>query len=129
MTNQDDITIQAQLHQLRTQLTDVSERQARSEATIEQLNKSIAAGTRMTILQFIGFVVVMAGTLLGTMYWATGLLEKRIEQTEKRMEVMEKNFNERMSQMERNVNDRMSQSDRNLNARFDDLKQVILSKR
>ena len=118
MTNQDDITIQAQLHQLRIQMTDVSERQARSEATIEQLNKSIAAGNRLSNWQFIGFVVVMSGTLLGTMYWSTGVLEKRIESSER-------NLNERIQLMEKNNKERAEE----IKARFDDLKQVVLSKR
>jgi len=107
MTNRDDITINAEISQLKSQLTDLLARQAKTEGTVEQLNKSIAAGNRMTNWQFIGFVLVMAGTLFGTLYWSTGIMEKRLEQ-------MDRNSKERTEELKQ---------------RFEDLKQVVLSKR
>ena len=72
----------------------------------------------MTAWQFIGFVLVMSGTLLGTLYWATGILERRIDQSEKnlvmRIEQSEKNTKELFGQMEK---------------RFEDLRQVVLSQK
>lgn len=118
MTNQDDITLRAEVAQLKTQLADVLNRLSRQEAASEQLNKSIAAGTRMTIWQLISFVLVMAGTLFGTMYWANGVMEKRLDQ-------FERNVNSRFEQMEKNSKERTDE----LKARFEDLKQVVLSKR
>ncbi len=106
MTSQDDITLRAEVAQLKTQLADVLNRLSRHEGAAEQLNKSIAAGNRMTNWQFIGFVMVMAGTLFGTMYWANGVMEKRLEQ-------MERNNKERSDEIKQ---------------RFDDLRQVVLSK-
>jgi hypothetical protein len=111
MNNNSDITVKAQIAELRTQLSETINRVSRTEATIEQLNKSIAAGNRMTIWQFISFIVVMAGTLFGSMYWATGVLEKRFDE---RFTQMEKRFDERFVQMEK---------------RFEDLRQVVISKR
>ena len=80
----------------------------------------------------LGFVVVMAGTLFGTLYWATGILERRLDQFEKnsniRFELIDKRFehiDKRIDQVEKNMNARFE----DMNARFEDLKQVVLSKR
>ncbi|MGH9768890.1 MAG: hypothetical protein ACREAB_15770 [Blastocatellia bacterium] len=118
MTNPDDITLKSEIAELKSQLADALNRLSRSEGAIEQLNRSISAGNRMTNWQFIGFVVVMAGTLFGTLYWATGVTERRIDQ-------FERNVNSRFEQMEKNNKERAD----DLKQRFDDLKQVVLSKR
>jgi thiosulfate reductase cytochrome b subunit len=86
------------------------------KGAVEQLNRSITAGNRMTAWQFIGFVFVMSGTLFGTLYWATGVLERRIEQSEKRIA-------ERFDDMNKNVKDRFEDTNR----RIDDLRQLIIS--
>ncbi len=93
-----ELMLNARVRDLETQVAEL-------RGAVEQQNKSIATGNRLSNWQFIGFVFVMAGTLLGTMYWATGLLERRLDQ-------MEKRFDERFIQMEK---------------RFEDLKQVVLS--
>lgn len=118
MTSQDDITIKAEIAQLKTQHAEMLARQSKTEGMLEQLNKSIAAGNRLTNWQFIGFVVVMAGTLLGSMYWANGVMEKRLDQ-------FERNVNSRFEQMEKNNKERADE----IKERFEDLKQVVLSKR
>jgi chaperonin cofactor prefoldin len=97
-----DLTLSARVSELETQVATL-------KGTVEQLNKSIAAGNRMTNWQFVGFVLVMAGTLFGTLYWATGVLERRIEQSEK------------------NLTTRIEQSEKSINARFEDLRQVVLT--
>jgi len=65
----------------------------------------------MTLWQFLGFMLVMVGTLLGSMYWVTNVLEKRFDE---RFIQMEKSFDERFVQMEK---------------RFEDLRQVVLPRR
>ena len=127
----DDVTLKAELTELKTQLTDTLHRLAKTEGAIEQLNRSIASGNRMTNWQFIGFVVVMAGTLFGTLYWATGVLERRIDQVEKNLTAL-------VQQNERNINTRFEAVDKrfeavdkrfdDMNARFEDLRQVVLSR-
>ncbi len=94
---------------MKTQLAEALHRLAKVESAVEQLNRSIASGNRMTNWQFIGFVAVMAGTLLGSIYWATGVMERRIDQVEK------------------NLTTPVQQSERNINARFEDLRQVLLA--
>ena len=128
--NNDDLTLKAELSEQRTQLADVLQRLAKAEGTIEQLNKSIASGNRMTNWQFIGFVVVMAGTLLGSMYWAASMLERRVDQMERRIEQAEKNLTNMIQQNEQNTNRRFDDVDRrfdDMNKRLDDLRQVVLA--
>lgn len=124
MTNRDDITINAEINNLKAQLADMLVRQSKTESAVEQLNKSIAAGQRMTIWQLISFVIVMAGTLFGTLYWSTSVLERRIDQ-------FEKNVNNRFEQVDKGFEQtdrRIEQVEKNLNARFEDLKQVVITK-
>lgn len=105
----DDLTLKAEVGEVRVQLADALNPLARAEGTIEQLNRSIASGNRMTNWQFIGFVLVMAGTLYGTLTWATAVLERRIDQVEK------------------NLTMTVRKSEENMNKRFEDLRQVVLS--
>jgi prefoldin subunit 5 len=137
-----DITVRAEIAEMKTQLTDALGRLARSEGALEQLNKAIATGNRMTNWQFIGFVVVMAGTLFGTLYWATGLLERRLdqfdrnintrfEQVDKRFEQVDKRF-EQVDKRFEQIDKRFEQMDKRfeqMDKRFEDLKQVVLSRR
>jgi hypothetical protein len=121
MTN-DDLTLKAELSAQRTQLADVLQRLAKAEGTIEQLNKSIASGNRMTNWQFVGFVAVMAGTLFGAMYWATSVIERRVDQ-------VERNLTKVIQQSGDNTNKRLDDGNRrfdDMNKRFDDLGRYCL---
>ncbi|MGH9839704.1 MAG: hypothetical protein ACREEM_13060 [Blastocatellia bacterium] len=104
-----ELTLNARVRGLETQVAEL-------KGAVEQQNRSIATGNRLNNWQFIGFVFVMAGTLLGTLYWATGLLERRLDQMDRRID-----------QVEKNLIDRIEQSEKNINARFEDLRQVVLS--
>jgi hypothetical protein len=127
--NSDDLTLTAKVALLETKQSETGERVVKNEASIEQLNRSISMGIRMTIWQFLGFTLVMAGTLLGSMYWAAGMLERRIDQMERQMEMrftqVEKNLTTRIEQSEQHTNERIN----DLKSRFEDLRQVVLSKR
>lgn len=102
---ENELTLAPRVRNLEQQISEL-------KGTVEQLNRSITAGNRMTAWQFIGFVFVMSGTLFGTLYWATGVLERRIEQSEKRM-------NERFDDTNKRFDD--------TNRRIDDLRQIMLS--
>jgi hypothetical protein len=112
MTSNNDVTLSRRVTELEGKLTTTLDRLAKAEATIDQLNKSIASGNRLTNWQFIGFVVIMAGTLFGTRDWSTGVLERRMDQ-------FERNLNQRFDDTNRRFDD--------LKRRFDDLRQVVLS--
>ena len=109
--NDSDIMVNARVAELEIKLADTLNRLSRSEGAIEQLNKSLASGNRLTNWQFIIFVIALAGSLLGSMYWATGVLERRFDE---RFTAMEKRYEERSTQMEK---------------RFDDLREVVLSQK
>src|SRR5262245_21409169 len=131
--NNTDVTIKTEIAEIKSQLSETINRVSRNEATIEQLNRSIASGNLMTLWQFLGFMLVMVGTLLGSMYWATNVLEKRFDerfmQMEKRFDErfvqMEKRFDERFVQMEKRFDERFVQMEK----RFEDLRQVVLTRR
>jgi prefoldin subunit 5 len=106
---------------LAPRVRNLEQQAAELKGAIEQLNRSITAGNRMTAWQFIGFVFVMSGTLFGTLYWATGVLERRIEQSEKRV-------NERFDDMNKRFDDVNKRFD-DVNRRIDDLRQIIISQR
>ncbi|MDX2041265.1 MAG: hypothetical protein SF097_08450 [Acidobacteriota bacterium] len=106
-----DLNANARNSELETKLADALNRLYKNEGTVEQMNRSIASGNRMTNWQFVVFVLALVGSLLGSMYWATGVLEKRFDE---RFTQMEKRYEENRQQMEK---------------RFDDLRQDVLSQR
>lgn len=106
---ENELTLAPRVRNLEQQIAEI-------KGALEQLNRSIAAGNRMTGWQFIGFVFVMSSTLFGTLYRATGVLERRVEQSEKRMI-------ERIEQSEKHMNDRFD----DMNGRIDDLRQIVIS--
>jgi hypothetical protein len=119
MASDSDVTLSSRISELENKLAATLDRVAKAEATVEQLNKSIAAGNRMTNWQFIGFVVVMAGTLFGTMYWSTGVLERRVDQMERSMNTRFDDMNRRFEDVNRRLDD--------TNRSIEGLRQVVLS--
>lgn len=118
--NNQDVTLNARIHELENKLADTINRLSKNEGMTEQLNKSIASGNRLTNWQFVVFMVALLGSMLGSMYWATGVLEKRFDE---RFSHMEQRFEERSAQMEKRFEERSSQ----LEKRFEDLRQVVLA--
>jgi peptidoglycan hydrolase CwlO-like protein len=119
MTSNSDVTLSGRIAELENKLAVTLDRVAKTEATIEQLNKSIAAGNRMTNWQFIGFVVVMAGTLFSTMFWSTGVLERRVDQMERNMNTRFEEVNRRFDDVNRRLDD--------TNRGIESLRQIMLT--
>lgn len=115
-----DINANARISELEAKLADALNRLSKNEGSVEQMNRSIANGNRMTNWQFVVFVVALVGSLLGSMYWATGVLEKRFDE---RFTHMEKRYDERFGAMEKRFDDNRIQMEK----RFEDLRQVVLS--
>ncbi len=107
--NNQGVALDARLHEMENKLADVTNRLSKNEGVTEQLNKSIASGNRLTNWQFVIFMVALVGSMLGSRYWATGVLEKRFDE---RFTQMEKRYEENRVQMEK---------------RFEDLRQVVLA--
>ena len=104
-----ELALSARVGDLERQVAEIRGNQAK-------MNQSIAQGNRLTIWQFIGFTLVMAGTLFGTLAWISTSLREEIclnrEQLQRQIEQSERNTNARFEDMK---------------ARFEDLRQVILS--
>ena len=127
--NDSDIMVNARVAELEIKLADSLNRLSRSEGAIEQLNKSLASGNRLTNWQFIIFVIALAGSLLGSMYWATGVLERRFDE---RFAAMEKRFDERFGATDKRIDDQGKRFDERftqMEKRFEDLRQVVLSRK
>ena len=114
--NNQDVTLTARVSELENKLADAMNRLSKNEGATEQLNKSIASGNRLTNWQFVIFMAALVGSMLGSMYWATGVLERRFDerftQLEKRLDNDRAHFEGRFEQMEK---------------RFEDLRQVVLT--
>lgn len=88
------------------------------EARHEELSRKANSYTMQTTWQFIAFAITVVVALLGAGYYQTTVLDKRIDQVEKRLE-------QRIDQIDK----RMDQMEKNMNARFEDLRQVVLADR
>jgi len=75
------------------------------------LNKSIASGNRLTNWQFVIYMVTLVGSSLGSMYWATGVLERRFDE---RFTQLEKRFDARFQGMGKPFDDRATQMEKAL---------------
>lgn len=115
-----DVNANARTSELETKLADALNRLSKNEGAVEQMNRSIAAGNRLTNWQFILFMLAIVGSMPGSMYWATGVLEKRFEE---RFTQMEKRFDERFDSMEKRFDGRFDAMEK----RFEDLRQDVHS--
>ncbi|MGH9939721.1 MAG: hypothetical protein ACREAM_26065 [Blastocatellia bacterium] len=78
-----------------------------------------------SIWQLIVLVISLCGAIVGGLAYQTTMIDKRIEQIEKRIELSEKNSAARIDELGK----RIEQSEKNITARFEDLKQEIRAQR
>jgi hypothetical protein len=117
MTSETDLTLTSRVSELEKQLKEVTGQAetnklglVEAKDTIEQLNKSLTQGNRLTIWQFIFFVA----SLVGVLWIGIGLIDRRIDD------------------LNRNMNDRFNDTNRrfdDMNRRIDDLRQIMLEQR
>lgn len=105
-----------------TENRELRERVLVLEAKHEELSRKANSYSMQTTWQFIAFAITMVATVLGAVYYQTNVLDKRIDQVEKRLE-------QRIEQVDARLNSRMDQVEKSLNARFEDLRQVVLADR
>ena len=84
---------------------------AEMRGSLQQLEKIVTDTARQSVWQLIALVVTLSGVSLGGFAYQSATMEKRLDQ-------MEKNFNERLEK-----------SDKNINVRFEDLKQEVRASR
>ena len=70
-----------------------------AKATIEQLNKSLAQGNRLTICQFIFFVA----SLVGVLWIGIGLIDRRIDDLNRNVNTRFEDMNRRMDDMSKQM--------------------------
>lgn len=88
------------------------------EAKHEEVSRKANSFAVQTTWQFLSFAITMVVTVLGAVYYQTTVLDKRIDQVEKRLE-------QRIDQLDGKING----VEKSLNARFEDLRQVVLADR
>jgi hypothetical protein len=110
--------INPELHELQQQVAELRVRLANAEGKIDEVSRTASGTVRQTIWQFVIFTITMAAVLLGGLNFQTEALRRefnaRFETLEQRIELSDKNNNARFDDM---------------NKRFEDLKQVVLSRR
>lgn len=81
---------------LRERIEAQSREIAELRGNIQQLGKIISTTTRQSIWQLIALVVSLCSALVGGLAYQTTMIDKRIEQTEKRIELSERNITARL---------------------------------
>jgi peptidoglycan hydrolase CwlO-like protein len=118
-------TLNPEIAALRDKVEEHGKELAEMRGTVNQLNKTIAATVRQSIWQLIALIVTLLVAIGGGLAYQTSMIDKRIEQIEKRFEQADKSFGDRFEQLEK----RIEQSERNITARFEDLKQEVRAQR
>lgn len=92
---------------------------------VQQIDKIVSATTRQSVWQLIVLVISLCGAIVGGLAYQTTMIDKRIEQIEKRFEQSEKNSNARFDELIK----RIEMSEKNITTRFEDLKQEVRAQR
>lgn len=100
-------TINPEITALRERVEAQSREIAELRGNIQQLDKIVSATTRQSVWQLIVLVVSLCGAVVGGLAYQTTMIDKRIEQIEKRIEL----------------------SEQHIIARFEDLKQEVRAQR
>jgi len=86
--------------------------------SVSQLDKIVAATTRQSIWQLIALIITLCLAISGGLAYQTTMIDKRIDEIEKR-------YDARFEQVERHI----EQSEKNIIARFEDLKEEVRAQR
>ena len=100
-------TINPEIASLREKVEAQGSQIAELRGSLQQLDKIVGVTTRQSIWQLIALVISLCAAIVGGLAYQTAMIDKRIEQVEKRIELSEKN----------------------MTARFDDLKQEVRAQR
>ena len=104
--------------ELRTRLEAQEKELAELRGSVSQMDKVVSGNIRQSIWQLLALLVTLFIAIFGGLTWQTNQLDKRLEQIERRIDVME-----------RNLNTRIEQSEKNITARFEDFKQEMRATR
>jgi prefoldin subunit 5 len=107
-------TVNPEINSLREKVETLGKEVSEIRGGLQQLDKIVSATTRQSIWQLIILVVTLCAAIAGGLAYQTSMIDKRIDEIEKR-------FDQRLDQVER----RIDQSEKNMTARFEDLKQEV----
>ncbi len=113
--------VEAQDKELMAHAKEISE----LRGNIRQMDKMVNAVHHQFVWQLIVLVVTICGSIIGALTYQTHMIDKRFEHLEKRIELSEKNLNIRIDAVDK----RIEITEKNLNARFEDLKQEVRAQR
>lgn len=60
-----------------TRIDNLESQFSELKSILERLNSQVKGSNRMLVWQLVIFALVMVGTLVGTMYWAEGVLNPK----------------------------------------------------
>lgn len=106
--------VNPEFNALRDKVESQSIEIAELRGNVQQLDKIVSATTRQSIWQLIVLIISLCGAIVGGLAYQTTMIDKRIEQMERRLDLLE-----------RNLTTRIQSSEQNLNVRFEDFKQEI----
>jgi hypothetical protein len=122
-------TFNPEIAALREKIEEHARELAEMRGTVNQLNKIVSASVRQSIWQLIALLVSLCVTIAGGLTYQGSMMDKRLEQIEKRIEQSEKNMTTRFGDFERNMNTRFGDFEKNMTTRFEDLKQEVRARR
>jgi hypothetical protein len=110
---------------LRDKVEEHARELAEMRGTVNQLNRIVSSSARQSIWQLIALIVSLSISIAGGLAYQANMIDKRLEQLERRIDLSERNFNARFEQLEK----RIDLSEKNMSARFEDLKQEVRTRR
>src|SRR5437867_933848 len=84
-------TINPEIAALREKVETQGKEISEPRGSLQQLDKIVSATTRQSIWQLIALIVSLCLAIAGGLAYQTSMIDKRIEQIEKRIELSEKN--------------------------------------
>jgi hypothetical protein len=113
--------VEAQDKELMAHAKEISE----LRGNIRQMDKVVNAVHHQSVWQLIVLIITICGSVIGALTYQTHMIDKRLEHLERRIELSEKNLNIRIDAVEK----RIEITEKNLNARFENLKQEVRAQR
>jgi hypothetical protein len=118
-------TLNPEIAALRDKVEEHSKELAEMRGNLHQLDKIIGATVRQSIWQLIALIVTLLFAISGGLAYQTRMIDKRIEQLDRRIEQSEKNMTARFEDLEKNITARFEDFGEKMTARFEDLKQEV----
>jgi transcription initiation factor TFIID subunit TAF12 len=101
---------------------DLSASLSRTQGEVAEIKRVSTSYSLQTVWQLLGFAAVMAGVMMGGIYYQTNALRNEFNA---RFDAQ----HQQILQSEKNLQQQIQQVERNVSARFEDLKQEVRANR